>query len=85
MVTPIISDIKGYGLRKRLSKVEPQSDEHAEKNPTEDNTDQLIDHAKALIDTVKTFVTKPVGCKQGRKHRLWKQMLNRRPWRYFME
>ena len=68
MFTPIISDIKGYGLQKRPIKVEPQSDEHTQKTPTEDNTDQLIDHAKALIDTAKTFVTKPAGRKHGRKH-----------------
>ena len=29
--------------------------------------DQLIDHAQALIDTAKTFVTKPVGHKQPKK------------------
>ena len=33
----------------------------------EDKMDQLIDHAKALIDMAKTFVTKPVGRKQSRK------------------
>ena len=30
--------------------------------------DQLIDHANALINTAKTFVTKPVGCKHSQKH-----------------
>ena len=67
-VTPIISDIKGYGLQKRPIKEEPPSDEQSQKTPTDDNTDQLIDHAKALIDTAKTFITKPVGHKHGRKH-----------------
>ena len=32
-VTPIISDVKGYGLWKRPIKVEPQSDEQTEKPP----------------------------------------------------
>ena len=67
-VTPIISDIKGCGLQKRLIKEEPTSDEHPQKTPTDDNTDQLIDHAKALTDTAKTFVTKLAGRKHGRKH-----------------
>ena len=66
-VTPIISDVKGYGLCKRPIKVEPQMDDLTEKTPTEDKMDQLIDHAKALIDTAKTFVTKPVGRKHSRK------------------
>ena len=30
-------------------------------------TDQLIDHAKALIDTAKTFITKPVNRKHSSK------------------
>ena len=34
---------------------------------SEDKMDQLIDHAQALIDMAKTFVTKPVGCKQPKK------------------
>ena len=34
---------------------------------SEDKMDQLIDHAQALIDTAKTFVTKPVGHKQPKK------------------
>ena len=32
-----------------------------------DKTDQLTDHAQALIDMAKTFVTKPVGRKQPKK------------------
>ena len=67
-VTPIISDIKGYGLWKRPIKEEPTSDEHPQKTPTDDNTDQLIDHTKVLIDTAKTFVTKLARHKHGRKH-----------------
>ena len=47
--------------------MEPQSEEQTEQIPTKDKMDQLIDHAKALIDTAKTFVTKPVGRKHGRK------------------
>ena len=38
--------------------------------------DQLIDHAKALIDTAKTFVTKRTVVNMARKtllHRLLKQ------------
>ena len=61
-VTPIISEVKGYGLCKRPIKVEPPMDDL-----NEDNMDQLIDQAQALIDTAKKFVTKPVGCKQPRK------------------
>ena len=45
-ITPFISEVKGYGLRKRPIKVEPQVDDL-----NEDNTDQLIDQAQALIDT----------------------------------
>ena len=61
-VTSIISYVKGYGLCKRPIKVELQVEEL-----DEDKMDQLIDHAKALIDTAKTFVTKPVSRKQPRK------------------
>ena len=42
--------------------MEPQTED-----VSEDKTDQLIDHAQALIDTAKIFVTKPVGCKQPKK------------------
>ena len=55
-VTPIISEVKGYGLHARPIKTEPPTDEL-----NEDKTDQLIDQAHALIDTAKTFVTKPVS------------------------
>ena len=61
-VTPIISEVKGYGLCARPIKTEPPMD-----NLNEDKTDQLIDQAHALIDTAKTFVTKPVSCKHPRK------------------
>ena len=42
--------------------MEPQTEDLSE-----DKTDQLIDHAQALIDMAKTFVTKPVGHKQPKK------------------
>ena len=64
---PIISDVKGYGLCKRPIKTEPQTDDLIDRSPTEDKTDQLIDHAKALVDTAKTFVTTPVSRKHSRK------------------
>ena len=47
--------------------MEPQTDDLTERTPTEDKTDQSIDHAKALINTAKTFVTKPVSRKHSRK------------------
>ena len=65
-VTPIISEIKGNGLRKRKIKEEHPTDKQSQIN-SNNTTDQLIDHAKALIDTAKTFVTKPVGHKHGTK------------------
>ena len=61
-VTPIISEVKGYGLRARPIKMEPPTDDL-----NEDKTDQLIDQTHALIDTAKTFVTKPVSHKHPRK------------------
>ena len=61
-VTPIISEVKGYGLCARPIKVEAPADDL-----NDDNTDQLIDQAQALINTAKTFVTKPVNRKQPRK------------------
>ena len=61
-VTPIISKVKGYGLRARPIKMEPPTDDL-----NEDKTDQLIDQAHALIDTTKTFVTEPVSHKHPRK------------------
>ena len=61
-VIPIISDVKGYGLRTRPIKKEPPA-----VDLNEDKTDQLIDQAHALIDTAKTFVTKPVSHKHPRK------------------
>ena len=61
-VTPIISKVKGYGLRTRPIKMEPPADDL-----NEDKTDQLIDQAHAPIDTAKTFVTKPVSHKHPRK------------------
>ena len=46
-VTPIISKVKSYGLRKRLIKVEPPMDDL-----NEDNADQLIDQAQAPVSQV---------------------------------
>ena len=60
---PVISDVKGYGLRNWGIKVEPLDD-----NLKEDKTDQLIDHAKSLIDTAKSFITKPVHSKHHQKN-----------------
>ena len=64
-VTPVISDIKGYGLRKRHIKEEFPLEEQSQADTTA--TDKLIDQAKALINTAKTFVTKPVKRKHGSK------------------
>ena len=61
-LTPIISEVKDYGLHARPIKTEPPTDDL-----NEDKTDQLIDQAHALIDTSKTFVTKPVSHKHPRK------------------
>ena len=61
-VIPIISEVKGYGLRARPIKTEPPTDDLHEYK-----TDQLIDQAHALIDMAKTFVTKPVSHKHPRK------------------
>ena len=63
-VTPVISDVKGYGLRKRQLKEEfPLEDQ----SQSQSDCDKLIDQAKALINTAKTFVTKPVKRKHGSK------------------
>ena len=61
-VIPIISDVKGYGLCTR-----PIKTEHTAVDINEDKTDQLIDQAHALIDTAKTFATKPVSHKHPKK------------------
>ena len=64
-VTPVISDVKGYGLCNRPIKEEiPQEDQSQSDTIA---TDKLIDQAKALINTAKTFVTKPVKRKYGSK------------------
>ena len=65
--TSIISEIKGYGLRKKPIKEETPSDEQSQINP-DNNMDKLIDHTKALIDRAKTFITKLVGHKHSTKH-----------------
>ena len=61
-VAPIISEVKGYGLRVRPIKREPLMEEQSE-----DKTNELIDQAHALIDTAKTFVAKPVSHTHPRK------------------
>ena len=61
-VTPIISEVKGYGLCTRPIKTEAPADDL-----NQDKNDQLIDQAHALFDTAKTFVTKPVSHKHPRK------------------
>ena len=64
-VTPVIRDIKGYGLCKHHIKEESPLEEQSQADTTA--TDKLIDQAKALINTAKTFVTKPVKRKHGSK------------------
>ena len=64
-VTPVISYIKGYGSRKRRIKEEFPLEDQSQSDTTA--TDMLIDQAKALINTAKTFVTKPVKRKYGSK------------------
>ena len=64
-VTTVISDIKGYGFRKRQIKEEFLLEDQSQSDTTA--TDKLIDQAKALINTAKTFVTKPVKRKHGSK------------------
>ena len=64
-VTPFISDIKGYGSRKRQIKEEFPLEDQSQSDNTA--TDKLIDQAKALINTAKTFITKPVKRKHGSK------------------
>ena len=61
-ITPVITEVKGYGLRARQIKSEPSTEDLKS-----DKTDQLIDQAQALIDTAKTFATKPVNRKHSRK------------------
>ena len=62
-VTPVISDFKGYGLRKRSIKEETPQEDQSQSDTIA--TDKLIDQAKALINTAKTFITKPVKRKFG--------------------
>ena len=61
---PIITDVKGYGLRSRPIKSEPDTSEPAKGN---NKTEQLMDQAQALIDKAKRFVTKPLHAKHSRK------------------
>ena len=64
-VTPVISSVKGYGLRKRPIKEEFPLEDQSQSDTTA--TDKLIDQANALINTAKTFITKPVKRKHGSK------------------
>ena len=66
-VTPAISDVKGYGLCKRQLKEEFPLEDQSQSQTDTIATDQLIDEAKALINTAKTFITKPVKRKHGSK------------------
>ena len=61
---PIIIDMRGYGLRSRPIKSEPDTPEPAKGN---NKMEQLMDQAQALIDKAKRFVTKPVHGKHSRK------------------
>ena len=54
-VTPAISDVKGYGLCKRQLKEEFPLEDQSQSQTDTIATDQLIDEAKALINTAKTF------------------------------
>ena len=63
---PIVIDVRGYGLRSRPIKSEPDTPEPAKGN---NKTEQLMDQAQALIDTAKRFVTKPVHGKHPRKRK----------------
>ena len=67
-VTPVISDVKGYGLRKHQLKEDFPLKDQSQSQPDTIATDKLIDQAKALINTAKTFVTKPVKRKHGSKN-----------------
>ena len=68
--TPIISEVKGYGLRTKPIKTESIKSEPLEDDPASYKTDQLIDQAQALISMAKSFVTKPVNSKHSRKRSL---------------
>ena len=54
--SPVIKVIKGYGLCKCQSREDVYLENQSQSDITA--TDQLIDQAKALINTAKTFVTK---------------------------
>ena len=66
-VTPVISDIKGYGSHKRRIKEEVSPEDQSQSQSDTIATDKLIDQANALINTAKQFVTKPVKRKYGLK------------------
>ena len=52
-VTPVISDVKGYGLHKRPIKEEFPLEDQSQSDTIA--TDELIDQAKALINTAKNI------------------------------
>ena len=64
-VNPVISNVKGYGLRKHPIKVELPLEDQSQSDTIA--TDKLIDQANTLINTLKSFVTKPVKRKHGSK------------------
>ena len=64
-VTPVISDVKGYGLHKCSAKEVTLLEDQSQSDTVE--TNKLIDQAKALINTAKLFVMKPVKRKYSSK------------------
>ena len=64
-VTPVISEVKGYGSHKRRIKEEVSPEDQSQSQSDTTATDKLIDQANALINTAKQFVTKPVKRKYG--------------------
>ena len=66
-ITPVIRDVKGYGLCKCQLKDDFPLEEPSQSQSDTLATDKLIDQANALIKTAKTFITKPVKRKHGSK------------------
>ena len=64
-VTPVISEVKGYGSHKHRIKEEVPPEDQSQSQSDTTATDKLIDQANALINTAKQFVTKPVKRKYG--------------------
>ena len=61
-ITPIIENVKGYGLQNKQIKTEPAADKVADMA-----TDDLLDHATALINKAKSLANKPVTRKHSKK------------------